>query len=90
MIEVDRVSYSYHARIDCYGKTIEFHIPGIPEFVLFGSATDLPITRGRLATAHEMEAVAVIVEPKVRMEVQIEDVLVVWDFVTVEDTDRID
>ncbi|KAK9136133.1 hypothetical protein Syun_015463 [Stephania yunnanensis] len=74
---------SYHSRIDCYLKRIEFHIPGIPEFRLFGSATDLPITRGRLATAQEMEAFAAMVEPEVRTEVRIKDVSVVRDFVDV-------
>ncbi|KAK9100149.1 hypothetical protein Scep_023579 [Stephania cephalantha] len=64
-------------------KTVTFRVPGIPEFTFTGVATALPITRGRLATTQEMEALAAIVEPEVRTEVRIEDVPVVRDFVDV-------
>ncbi|KAK9113731.1 hypothetical protein Syun_020528 [Stephania yunnanensis] len=57
---------------------------------LVKSTTDLPITRGRLATTQKMEAVTAIIEPEVQMEGRIENGQVVLDVVAVEDTDRID
>ncbi|KAK9085283.1 hypothetical protein Sjap_025694 [Stephania japonica] len=71
---------AYRAHIDCFGKMIVFDIEGIPVFTFVGTASDLPISRGRLATIQEMEAFRTVVEPDLRPEIRLEDVPVVSEF----------
>ncbi|KAK9086078.1 hypothetical protein Sjap_026489 [Stephania japonica] len=65
---------TYRAHIDCFGKMIVFDIEGIPVFTFVGTASDLPITRGRLATIQEMEAFRTVVKPDTETEIRLEDV----------------
>ncbi|KAK9130891.1 hypothetical protein Sjap_011378 [Stephania japonica] len=71
---------AYHAQIHCYGKRITFQILGHPEFSFQGTSTNLPITRGRVATSVDVETFAGVLSTTGKVETRLEDVPIVCDF----------
>ncbi|KAK9130561.1 hypothetical protein Sjap_011048 [Stephania japonica] len=70
----------YHAQIDCFDKTVTFQILGQPEFTFRGGATQLRVTRGRVATSSEIKTFMSVLSTVGRAEAKIDKVPVVCEF----------
>ncbi|KAK9132157.1 hypothetical protein Scep_011685 [Stephania cephalantha] len=71
---------SFHAHISCYEKRITIPLEGGSELNIQGTASLLPITRGREATSDEIEIVASVMSTGAKQEICFSEVPVVCNF----------